>query len=113
MVRTLRPSWAAALASVQPNAAHDALVRLESGWPGEFLLVTQNVDDLHDRAGSRRLLHMHGELLSALCERCGALVHEASFELTDITTQIADAIASVRADEHARTCGECGAVLEV
>jgi len=62
----------AALGTVQPNAAHEALVRLEREWPGEFLLVTQNVDDLHDRAGSRRLLHMHGELLSALCERCDA-----------------------------------------
>ncbi len=62
----------AALATVQPNAAHEALVRLERAWPGEFLLVTQNVDDLHDRAGSRRLLHMHGELLGALCGRCGS-----------------------------------------
>jgi NAD-dependent deacetylase len=62
----------AALETVKPNAAHHALVRLEQEWPGEFLLVTQNVDDLHDRAGSRRLLHMHGELLSALCEQCDA-----------------------------------------
>jgi len=61
----------AALATVQPNAAHHALVRLENEWPGDFLLITQNVDDLHDRAGSSRLLHMHGELLSALCTRCG------------------------------------------
>ena len=62
----------AALAGVQPNAAHRALVALEERWPGDFLLVTQNVDDLHDRAGSRRLLHMHGELLRALCQRCDA-----------------------------------------
>jgi NAD-dependent deacetylase len=62
----------AALATVRPNAAHDALVRLEREWPGEFLLITQNVDDLHDRAGSCRVLHMHGELLSAVCERCEA-----------------------------------------
>jgi NAD-dependent deacetylase len=40
-------------------------------WPGELLLVTQNVDDLHERAGSRRLVHMHGELKSALCAACG------------------------------------------
>ena len=50
------------LRTVQPNAAHEALARLDREWPGELLLVTQNVDDLHERAGSRRLLHMHGEL---------------------------------------------------
>lgn len=62
----------AALDRVAPNAAHLALARLDAEWPGEFLLVTQNVDDLHDRAGSRRLLHMHGELKRALCTGCGA-----------------------------------------
>jgi NAD-dependent deacetylase len=58
------------LASVQPNAAHHALVRLEREWGGDLLLVTQNVDDLHDRAGSRQLLHMHGELLKGRCLSC-------------------------------------------
>ena len=60
----------AALAGVEPNAAHHALARLDAGWPGELLVVTQNVDDLHERAGARRLLHMHGELQSALCAAC-------------------------------------------
>ena len=55
-----------------PNAAHLALAELERHWPGGFLLVTQNVDDLHERAGSRRLLHMHGELGRARCATCGA-----------------------------------------
>ncbi len=59
------------LGTAQPNAAHLALARLERQWQGEFLLVTQNVDDLHDRAGSKRLLHMHGELLRARCLACG------------------------------------------
>ena len=59
-----------ALASVRPNAAHQALARLDAEWPGELLIVTQNVDDLHERAGARRLIHMHGELLSALCAAC-------------------------------------------
>lgn len=59
------------LASVEPNAAHFALARLDAEWAGELLLVTQNVDDLHERAGSKRLLHMHGELSSALCAGCG------------------------------------------
>ncbi len=61
------------LAAVQLNAAHLALARLEKEWPGELLLVTQNVDDLHDRAGSRNLLHMHGELLKGRCLGCGAV----------------------------------------
>jgi NAD-dependent deacetylase len=58
--------------SIEPNPAHRALARLEAQWPGELLLVTQNVDDLHERAGSRNLLHMHGELLRALCVYCQA-----------------------------------------
>ncbi len=61
------------LATVQPNAAHLALARLECERPGEVFLVTQNVDDLHDRAGSRNLLHMHGELLKARCLARGAV----------------------------------------
>jgi NAD-dependent deacetylase len=59
------------LARVEPNAAHRAPARLDAEWPGELLIVTQNVDDLHERAGAKRLLHMHGELLSALCAACG------------------------------------------
>ncbi|WP_425229186.1 NAD-dependent deacylase [Sphingomonas sp.] len=61
----------AGLATVEPNAAHRALARLDANWPGELLIVTQNVDDLHERAGATRLVHLHGELLSALCARCG------------------------------------------
>jgi NAD-dependent deacetylase len=61
------------LPTVQPNAAHLALARLERDWGGELLLVTQNVDDLHDRAGSQNLLHMHGELLKGRCQSCGAV----------------------------------------
>ena len=61
-----------ALAGAEPNAAHIALARLDAAWPGELLIVTQNVDDLHERAGARRLVHIHGELLSALCQACGA-----------------------------------------
>lgn len=59
--------------AVAPNAAHLALARLERDWSGEVLLVTQNVDDLHERAGSRNVLHMHGELGKARCLACGAV----------------------------------------
>ncbi|MFC3441353.1 NAD-dependent deacylase [Sphingobium rhizovicinum] len=61
----------AKLAEVHPNAAHQALAALDAAWPGELLIVTQNVDDLHERAGAKRLIHMHGELKSALCAACG------------------------------------------
>jgi NAD-dependent deacetylase len=60
----------AKLDEVEPNAAHLALARLDAEWPGELLLVTQNVDDLHERAGSKRLLHMHGELTKGWCLAC-------------------------------------------
>ncbi|MDF0545764.1 NAD-dependent deacylase [Sphingobium sp. H39-3-25] len=62
----------AKLAEVMPNPAHEALAALDHAWPGDLLIVTQNVDDLHERAGAQRMLHMHGELKSALCAACGA-----------------------------------------
>ncbi|MCG8414899.1 MAG: NAD-dependent protein deacylase [Pseudomonadales bacterium] len=52
---------------IRPNAAHTALAKFEHDFPGEFLLVTQNIDNLHERAGSQNLLHMHGELLKMRC----------------------------------------------
>ena len=55
---------------VQPNAAHLALAKLEEIWEGHFLLVTQNVDNLHRRAGSKNLLHMHGRLDRIFCQFC-------------------------------------------
>ena len=58
------------LGTVEPNAAHVALARLDADWPGELLVVTQNVDDLHERAGATRLLHMHGELAKGWCLAC-------------------------------------------
>lgn len=64
------------LLAASPNAAHVALARLEAGLAqrGRALtLVTQNVDDLHERAGSARVMHMHGELLKARCASCGAV----------------------------------------
>ncbi len=59
-----------ALSQVEPNAAHQALARLDAEWSDELLIVTQNVDDLHERGGAKRVLHMHGELKSALCLSC-------------------------------------------
>ena len=53
--------------AIKPNPAHIALAELEKGFAGEFTLVTQNIDDLHERAGSSNVLHMHGELLKVRC----------------------------------------------
>ena len=61
-----------AVASVHPNAAHLALARLEVALGEDLLVVTQNVDDLHERAGTGNLVHMHGELRRALCLACAA-----------------------------------------
>lgn len=60
----------AAIQTKQPNAAHVALARLDREWTGELLIVTQNVDDLHERAGATRVLHMHGTHLTAWCTAC-------------------------------------------
>ena len=71
-----------AIQTKQPNAAHQALARLDREWRGNFLIVTQNVDDLHERAGAQNVLHMHGTHLNAWCTACdtrsrwtGPLIH--------------------------------------
>lgn len=77
---------------VAPNAAHYAIARLERELRGEVLVVTQNIDDLHERSGSENVLHMHGELLKARCLACGAHLTV----LTDLSA--------------ASGCESCGAV---
>lgn len=77
----------AQLHHVGPNAAHLALAALERAWAekGEFLLITQNVDDLHERAGSAKLLHMHGEIRKIRCLFCEAVVaHEADLGVVTV-----------------------------
>ncbi len=76
--------------AVQPNAAHQALARLERDWPGGVLLVTQNIDDLHGRAGSRNLIHMHGELFKVRCWHCETIIDHQQ----DLSVEVA--------------CGHCG-----
>jgi NAD-dependent deacetylase len=61
-----------ALKGVSPNVAHHALARLEHEYPGHVVIVTQNIDALHEAAGSKKLIHMHGTLLQALCNHCAA-----------------------------------------
>ncbi len=81
-------------AHVEPNAAHFALARLEEEHPGDVLIVTQNIDPLHEAAGSRNLIHMHGEILKALCADCGA---RHDWGLADITLE-----------SECRSCGAAG-----
>ncbi|MEJ1268361.1 Sir2 family NAD+-dependent deacetylase [Pantoea ananatis] len=59
---------------IQPNAAHLALAELEQVLGDNFLLVTQNIDNLHERAGNSRVLHMHGELLKVRCANSGQVI---------------------------------------
>lgn len=61
----------AGAAKAEPNAAHTAVAELQKEYPGRVTLVTQNVDNLHERGGSPEVIHMHGELFRALCAACG------------------------------------------
>ncbi|QFT56503.1 Sir2 family NAD+-dependent deacetylase [Microbulbifer sp. THAF38] len=70
--------------AIAPNPAHRALAELEKEFSGDFLLVTQNIDDLHERAGSSNLIHMHGELLKARCSVSGQLFSlQGELQVTD------------------------------
>ena len=81
--------------AIKPNAAHVALAELEQHWPGNVLVVTQNIDNLHERAGSQNLIHMHGEALKAFCHFC-----RHSFEHThDLSVDLA-----------CEACGKAGGV---
>ncbi|WP_413577787.1 Sir2 family NAD+-dependent deacetylase [Bdellovibrio sp. HCB290] len=74
--------------NVLPNAAHFALAELERAWEGSFLLVTQNVDNLHRRAGSQNVLHMHGRLDQIRCLSCEeTMVWEEDLEVNESCPQ--------------------------
>jgi NAD-dependent deacetylase len=70
MVQRFYDERRAALARVRPNAAHAALAELEDVLGEDLFLITQNIDDLHEQAGSKRVHHMHGELRAAWCTAC-------------------------------------------
>jgi len=65
--------WQLLSPDICPNSGHEALARLEEQYPGQILIVTQNVDDLHERAGSKNIIHMHGELLKMHCTKTGTV----------------------------------------
>lgn len=85
----------AALATVAPNAAHIAIARLQRDYPGSVTVITQNVDDLHERGGSAVIIHMHGSLLERLCHHCRA---RSSW------------IGKIRTQDVCTTCGERGTI---
>jgi NAD-dependent deacetylase len=74
-VNKFHNDFRAVLAEKHPNPAHKAVAELERHHPGEVLVVTQNVDDLHERAGSEKLIHMHGELYKVACRACNQVLH--------------------------------------
>ena len=78
---------------VKENAAHLALARLEQKFDGEFLLVTQNIDDLHERAGSKNLIHIHGELLKKRCTH---------------SSQVSEIRGDISVDEPCDCCSRAG-----
>ena len=61
------------LDGIEPNPAHRALADLEKRFDGKVVVVTQNIDDLHERGGSRQVIHMHGEVLQSRCMGCGRI----------------------------------------
>ncbi len=63
-----------AAGNIKPNPAHLALARLEAKWPGRVTVVSQNIDNLHEMAGSQNVIHMHGELLKARCQGCAGVI---------------------------------------
>ncbi len=73
----------AGVIEAKPNAAHVILAEMEEELGGRFLLVTQNVDDLHERGGSQSLLHMHGEIMKARCTYCGVIIGPVNYQETN------------------------------
>jgi len=84
---------------VEPNPAHFAIARLERALGGRFFLCTQNVDSLHEQAGSRRVVHMHGRIMQSRCSNPGC------------TTPPFDDATAYRTREEIPRCRRCGALV--
>ena len=80
--------------TVAPNAAHRALATVEQSLGPRFFLCTQNVDNLHERAGSLRVSHIHGKLFSSRCTACHSIIHDTAIHTSD---------------KDLPTCQKCGA----
>ncbi len=100
------------MAEKAPNAGHRALVELERRWPGRFLLVTQNIDTLHEQAGSTRMMKVHGSSALARCSRAGCVNGAPTGTLR--RADLRDAFARFEARPCVETlpvCPACGAIL--
>lgn len=88
----------AKLPGVYPNAAHSSLATFEAFYPGDFMLITQNIDDLHERAGSKNIIHMHGDLYTLSCDSCGGRYefHEAATK--DMACSVCGRVGFLRPD---------------
>ncbi|HEX4771217.1 MAG TPA: NAD-dependent deacylase [Bryobacteraceae bacterium] len=84
--------------TIRPNEAHFALANLQRAWTGSVHIVTQNIDDLHERAGSVDVIHMHGELLKARCSRCQTVVRCVDDLSTQTNCPSCEASAGMRPD---------------
>lgn len=101
-----------ALEDKRPNPAHRAVAELERAWPGEFLLVTQNIDTLHEDAGSSKLVKVHGSSALARCSRAGCA--RGAPRGTIPRGELREALARFRADPGEATvprCPACGSLL--
>ncbi len=83
------------IATAKPNAGHLALVELEKTYGEDFLLITQNVDGLHQKAGSQRLIELHGNIWRVRCLSCGAVYYDYSLSFPKLPP----------------TCKECGGLI--
>jgi NAD-dependent deacetylase len=111
--------------AVEPNAAHVALARLEQAWPGEVLVVTQNVDALHEQAGTENLIHMHGEHAQVRCMACEAVYPWADDLFVETPCDACGHAGLVRPnvvwfgetprhmDRIARALGDCGLFVSI
>ena len=81
---------------IKENAAHLALAELEARYPGNLLVVTQNIDDLHERAGTKQIVHMHGELLKKICQSCGEVTSVTEDLTTDSVCHQCDRLSQLR-----------------
>jgi len=102
-----------ALKTVEPNLAHIALARLEKeliAQGGYLTIVTQNVDDLHERGGSENIIHMHGELLSQWCRACDHKFYSADDFTPKSVCPKCDVTGMVRPDIVWFSIGTSGAV---
>lgn len=112
-------------ANIRPNAAHSALARLEQKYDGEVTIVTQNIDPLHEMAGSRKVLHMHGRDGEIRCMKCGT-VSELDIDLTpELVCAVCKSVGELRPnivwfgempmhmDEIGEALGRCGLFLSI